>query len=306
MAFFRRHKGKGSYDLFSNYTHCLPGYGGMVMLFVMFLIGAVLASMISALLQLCFSPEFAVRYGTMITYPVQFIPALIYASLKSRMANVFDTGYALDSNHFGKLGGFGMALVAIAATLACAFVTEPVSLLLPAMPEWLEKMMDQMMDGPVWITLVSVSIFAPLFEEWLCRGLVLRGLLKNTNPTAAISVSAAFFAVLHMNPWQAIPAFILGLLFGYVYYRTGSLRLTMLMHCANNSLAVIVSRIPSFKDAETFMDVLSPWAYACVFIASLAFLAGALITLKNIQVPTPAEGKPDMGNCEEIPPVDVL
>ena len=150
------------------------------------------------------------------------------------------------------------------------------------MPEVLKNALEQLTEGPLWVSLLSVSVFAPLFEEWLCRGLVLRGLLQKMNPASAIGVSAAFFAILHMNPWQAIPAFILGLLFGYVYYKTGSLKLTMLMHCVNNTMAVVASRIPSLSDAETFMDVMSPWAYICIYIACILFLASALVTIRGI------------------------
>ena len=46
MGFFRRHAGRGSYDLFTNHSHYVPGYSGMVMLFVMFLIGTLIGSMI--------------------------------------------------------------------------------------------------------------------------------------------------------------------------------------------------------------------------------------------------------------------
>ena len=82
-----------------------------------------------------------------------------------------------------------------------------------------------------------------------------------TKPIWAIFWSAVFFAFIHLNPWQAVPAFVLGCLFGYVYYKTGSLKLTMLMHCVNNTLATLLSRIPGMGEAESFMDVLSPWAY---------------------------------------------
>lgn len=156
-------------------------------------------------------------------------------------------------------------------------------MLLPDMPSWLEETMKKMLENtPVWVTLISVSVFAPLFEEWLCRGIVLRGLLKTMRPFSAIAVSAAFFAILHMNPWQAIPAFLLGILFGYAYYKTGSLKLTMLMHCVNNTSAVILSRIPEFKDAETFMDILSPWAYWSIFAASLLIVACSIVILNSI------------------------
>jgi hypothetical protein len=103
------------------------------------------------------------------------------------------------------------------------------------------------------------------------------------NPFGAILISAAFFAVLHMNPWQAIPAFVLGVLFGYVYYKTGSLKLTMLMHCVNNTMAVVLSRIPSLSEAETLMEVMSPWAYAGVYAACVVFVAAALVVLKGIR-----------------------
>lgn len=298
--FFKRYQGRASYELFSNYSHYLPGFGGMFGLLGLFLIGALLGNLLTEMLTLV-SAEFATEYGMLIAYPVMFIPAMLFASAKSRMNDVFEKGYALDSSHFGKLGGFRIAVIATIATIAAAFVSDSFNSLLPPVPEWFEAAMKQIMEGPVWITLISVSVFAPLFEEWLCRGLVLRGLLQKTNPATAIVVSSVFFAVLHMNPWQALPAFMLGLLFGYVYYRTGSLKLTMLMHCVNNTLATIFSKIPSFAEAESFKDVMSPWAYVCILIACIAFTASAIVVLHNIPI-TAEEGR---SNCDEIPPITI-
>lgn len=298
MGFFKGHKGRGSYDLFSTYSHYVPGYSGLMMLFAMFLLGAFLGNLVVMALTPV-STDFATTYGPMLSYPVMFIPAMLYASAKSRMNDIFDTGYALDSGHFGRLGGSGMAAAVSVATIATAFMADSLNCIMPPVPEWFEAAMERIMDGPVWITLISVSVFAPLFEEWLCRGLVLRGLLQKTRPATAVIVSSVFFAVLHMNPWQALPAFLLGLLFGYVYYRTGSLKLTMLMHCVNNTAAVVFSRIPSLADAEGFHEVMSPWAYACVFIACIAFTASTLIVLRNI----PFAKEDARSNCDEIPPM---
>ena len=292
MGFFRRHQGRGSYDLFSNYAHYLPDVGGMCLLFVMFLIGALLGNIIVLGLGLV-SAEFAAIYGVVISYPVMFIPPLLYASAQSRRNEYFDLGYALDSNNFGRMGGWKLGLIVSIATIAAAFMTDSLTKIMPEAPQWFEDTMSSIMDAPTWLTILSVSIFAPLFEEWLCRGLVLRGLLQKKSPVVAISL---FFAILHMNPWQAVPAFILGLLFGYVYYRTGSLKLTMLMHCVNNTFAVIFSKIPQFEDAESFLDVMSPWAYACIFIACAAFTWGALVTLKAI----PFNKEDARCNCDEV------
>lgn len=292
--FFRRHQGRGSYDLFSGYNYYLPDTGGMFLLFLLFIIGAVLGNII--VLGLGFvSAEFAAVYGTVISYPVMFIPPLLYASSQSRSNEYFEKGYALDSNNFGRLGGLKMGLIVSVATIAMAFMTDSLTKVMPEAPQWFEDAMNALMDAPVWITLISVSVFAPLFEEWLCRGLVLRGLLQKMKPGTAICVSALFFAILHMNPWQAVPAFILGCLFGYVYYRTGSLKLTMLMHFVNNTFAVIFSKIPKFADADSFLDVMRPWAYICIFIACAAFVWGAAVTLRSI----PFSREDARCNCDE-------
>ena len=269
--FFRRHQGRGSYDLFSSYSHYLPGIKGMFMLLLLFLVGALLGELILLGLKTFLGESFARSYGMVVSYPVMFIPAMLYSSVQSRINEYCTPEVKLDSNQAGHSGWARLIFVCIFSTIAAAYVIEPVVSLLPQMPQQLEEAMKAMLeDCPMWVTLLSVSIFAPLFEEWLCRGIVLRGLLNsNVSPAKAIIISSVFFAILHMNPWQAVPAFLLGLLFGYVYYKTGSLKLTMLMHCANNTMAALLSKAPAFKDAETFMDVLSPWAYWCIYAACL-------------------------------------
>ncbi|MBQ7811051.1 MAG: CPBP family intramembrane metalloprotease [Bacteroidales bacterium] len=285
--------------LFKNYSHYLPGIGGMFALFGMFLIGAVLGNIVVLILQLFLPADIVTELSTVVSYPVMFIPPMLFACSRSRNESIFGSGLALDNDHFGRLGGVRISLMVSVATIATAFVAEPISALLPEAPEWFEQIMESMTGGNLILNFIAVSVFAPIFEEWLCRGVVLRGLLTKMRPGWAIIVSALFFAVLHMNPWQALPAFLLGLLFGYVYYRTGSLKLTMLMHFTNNTMALIFSRIPSFAEADTFADLMSPWAYAGIIAACVLFLAGAIVTLRSI--PMSREGAPC--NCDEVPPI---
>ena len=155
--------------------------------------------------------------------------------------------------------------------------------------------MKMLLDGPVWIVLISVSVFAPFFEEWLCRGIILRGLLTKVKPAWAIVISAAVFGLIHGNLWQAIPAFIIGLVLGYVYYKTGSLKLTMLMHCVNNTLAVISSKIPGLEDVDFFAQIMSPWAYVLVILAFAVVLASGLVIMRSIPL---KEG--NLGGCDAI------
>ena len=295
MGFFRRYQGRGSYDLLSNYNHFMPGFIDLIWVILLFIVGAFLGSMLLSAFILSGYADLATKYGMLIAYPLMFVPPMLYASAKSRREDGFTDGYALDNNNFGKHRGYTMAFAAIVMSIATAFVIEPASMLLPEMPEEMVKMMENMLNGPTWVTIISVCIFAPFFEEWLCRGIVLRGMLKHVKPVWAIIISALFFALIHMNFWQAVPAFMMGLVFGYVYYKTGSLKLTMLMHLANNAMAFTVSQIPALKEAEYFTDVLSPWAYGGVYAAAVIALVSGIILLKGIPH---KEG--DLGGCRQI------
>ncbi len=295
MGFFKRHTGRASYDLLSNYNHFLPGFMDLIWICLFMIIGSILGTILLSAFFLLGYTEAAMKYGMIIAYPLMFIPVLLFASIRSRRNDGFEVGYKIDNNNFGTHKGFTMAFVATALSIATALIIEPVSMLLPEMPESMEAKMKFIMEGPAWITFISVSIFAPFFEELLCRGIVMRGMMKKVGPMWAIVISAAFFALIHMNIWQAIPAFLMGLVFGYVYYKTGSLKLTMLMHFANNTMAFVVSVIPSLKDAEYFSDILSPWAYGGVYGMAVITLVFGFILLKGIP-----QKEGNLGGCEKI------
>lgn len=268
----------------TGYTHYLPDIKGTLMLLTIFLAGALLGNLLNIGLTCLLGQDFVNSYGMLVSYPAMFVPVMLYASTQDRRNEHLQKGVPLDRQGFGHKTAAILVLTCIFSTIASAYLTEPLTALLPPMPAWLEEVMEKMLnDAPLWVSLISASVFAPLFEEWLCRGLVLRGLLNTMSPLGAICTSSVFFAVLHMNPWQAIPAFCLGMLFGYVYYRTGSLKLTILMHCANNTMAVVLSKIPRFQDAETFMDILSPWAYWSIYAACIMIVLSSLIIFKNTQ-----------------------
>ena len=291
MGFFSHRKVK-NYAFLNRYDFYLPGWGGVFALAGLLILGVLIGSGVLILLGLVMSKEAVDTYGLLITYPIQFIPPMIFCSLKSRSNAVFDRGVALNSAHFGRTGGWVLALAVILATFSAAYMSDAITQWLPDMPAYLEDLLKGMTGGPLWVSLLSVSVMAPFFEEWLCRGEIMRGLLQRVKPAWAIVISATFFAIIHMNPWQAIPAFLLGCLFGYVYYKTGSLLLTMLMHCANNTFSVIITRMDAFKDADTWLDVLSPMEYFAGFVAAGLVIAGLVVLLKRIPLARP-EGNLD-------------
>ncbi|MGH2404412.1 MAG: lysostaphin resistance A-like protein [bacterium] len=84
-------------------------------------------------------------------------------------------------------------------------------------------------------------IVAPLTEELLFRGLILRGLLRHYTARTAIIASAVLFGVFHLNPWQFLGATVLGVLFAWMFVRTGSLHLCIFGHAFANGVPLIVS-----------------------------------------------------------------
>jgi membrane protease YdiL (CAAX protease family) len=87
-------------------------------------------------------------------------------------------------------------------------------------------------------TIFLANIVAPLTEELLFRGIILRGFLQNYSAHRSIFLSAALFALFHLNPWQAIGAFILGGVFGWWYVHTRSLLPCLFGHAAFNAIPV--------------------------------------------------------------------
>ena len=80
-----------------------------------------------------------------------------------------------------------------------------------------------------------VLILAPVFEEFLFRGVLLRGILfKGFSPAYAVIFSAALFALVHLNMLQGIHAFLLGVLLGGIYLKTGNFTIVVLGHMVSN------------------------------------------------------------------------
>lgn len=96
-----------------------------------------------------------------------------------------------------------------------------------------------MQDSMFWKILVMV-IMAPLMEELVFRKALI-GRLHVYGQRTAVLLSAAAFGLFHGNVPQIVYAFLLGLVLGYVYVRTGKIQLTILLHMIINFLGSIVA-----------------------------------------------------------------
>lgn len=124
---------------------------------------------------------------------------------------------------------------------------------MPELPNLVEQEFDMILTNR-W-GYVTIGLLAPLAEEIVFRGAVLRSLLDKQRPWVAIAISALLFAVAHLNPAQMPHAFMVGLLLGWMYYRTGSILPGMAYHWANNSAAYVIYNVypdPDIKLVEIF------------------------------------------------------
>ena len=83
------------------------------------------------------------------------------------------------------------------------------------------------------LMILTTVVLAPVFEELTFRYLALNKLRKYGDKTA-ILVTAVLFGLFHMNFEQAIYAFAIGLVFGYVVCKTGRVIYTILLHAMVN------------------------------------------------------------------------
>ena len=138
MGFFKKGKHQ-NYDVFSGFSWHVPGIGGMFGLLVWLLVGALIGNAVAAIFLIAMGlDESATIYAEIIAYPIMFLPAMIASKHISNRNMMFDTGFALDSENFAPKNGWYLAIICMVMTLCASFCTEPVSNLLPPMPEWLE------------------------------------------------------------------------------------------------------------------------------------------------------------------------
>ena len=103
-----------------------------------------------------------------------------------------------------------------------------------------ESAMEYFESLPIVILLIETCIIAPICEEVLYRGILLKGLINKYNSKRAIVYSSLIFGIAHLNIPQGINAFLLGLILGTVFYYTRSIYLCMIMHFVNNLLVNFV------------------------------------------------------------------
>ncbi|MCB2357319.1 CPBP family intramembrane glutamic endopeptidase [Clostridium estertheticum] len=135
------------------------------------------------------------------------------------------------------------------------------------MPNFIIHAFEKLFISPI-IMILSSAVIAPIYEEVIFRGILLKGMANKINSNLALIISALIFALLHMNIPQGINAFLLGLIIGAIYLSSNSIYLCIFAHFINNSVAIIISGALQLLSGK----------YS-IIIGSIEFLVGITILI---------------------------
>lgn len=134
------------------------------------------------------------------------------------------------------IGIIEAVVTAIILFFVINFVVSPgLSILFPSSAANYSTNVDNMMMTPA-ITFFQVAVVAPLFEELIFRGLIMKRALRKWSAPVAVGMTAFLFGVLHMSIVQGLSAAAAGIVLCTFYGRRRCVGLNILAHSLYNSM----------------------------------------------------------------------
>ena len=126
------------------------------------------------------------------------------------------------------------------------------------------------------VAIIVIAILPAIGEELVFRGLIQNEIYRGTkNMHVAIWVAAILFSAIHLQFFGFVPRLLLGALFGYLYYWSGSLTLAIVAHFVNNGASVIAMYL--YQQGAFEYDIESTEAVPASLVIISALLTGGLL-----------------------------
>ncbi|MCI0681095.1 MAG: CPBP family glutamic-type intramembrane protease [Gemmataceae bacterium] len=141
---------------------------------------------------------------------------------------------------------------------------------------------DSLSSGDVLPYFVAFALLPAVCEELVFRGFLLTGLQKRFRPRTAIFLCSFLFALFHMNVFQFLPAFFLGVVLGLLTVRGRSVLPAMFFHLLYNGALLLSVPIKRYLEPAPLLT----WApYVCgVFLAAALALLWWLYRKPYVEV----------------------
>lgn len=217
---------------YKNYSFVL-GLGMILFTALQFVTNILVVSLVSPMMSSMFNPVQLQLIEMAVTSIVSmYLTAKVFQLYTDKENCVFcDRGDAGEKSKKTKL------------ILIGCFVFAVVQVFLPHLLELIgvnytmETIFDMNLEGSLLtkvLLFIALAITPAIFEELLYRKAII-DFSKGFGKGFAIVCSALLFGIIHMNFAQGILAFAVGLLMGYIYLKSGDIRITMLLHLLNNA-----------------------------------------------------------------------
>lgn len=103
------------------------------------------------------------------------------------------------------------------------------------------ELWDKAHGGWIVVLVVVVALGAPIIEELVYRGLILQALQSRLNDWLALIISAAWFALIHLQPVELPGLFAFALVLGICFQRTGRLGMSVMAHIGFNAAGLLLA-----------------------------------------------------------------
>ncbi len=111
-----------------------------------------------------------------------------------------------------------------------------------------EEMAKMAQYNNIFLTIIDVSLITPIIEEYIFRKLIQTKLTSLFSIKISLFLQALIFGIAHFNLYQLFPTIILGLIFGFFYYKFESLYVPITLHMFSNFAPYIWRIVPEKYD----------------------------------------------------------
>ena len=233
-----------------------PTWSDMLALLGVFVAATVLCNMLGVLLVR--TGSVSEGFSAFVCYGVQFAVTILYALWVRRHRTARGT----------KLLRFGVRRVDPAVVLWGLVMTIATSLVVEPLVDWMPEGMLELLNRQMG-----------LGEEILFRGIVQDSLTEKLGPLRGILIGACVFGIVHIIPQQVINAFFVGIVLGFIYYRSGSLVPVILIHMINNAISYFSWVLSGERIVSTRQMIGNDTVYYIVYALACAVFVVALITI---------------------------
>ena len=147
----------------------------------------------------------------------------------------------------------------------------------------MKKFLDVGNAGGLVTNILMIAALAAVGEELLFRSVIQPFMIRICRSAfVGILVTSVLFSAMHFEFYGFIPRIILGIMLGYMFYITGSIWSSMLMHFVNNATIVVLYYLNFNKIAEIDVEGFGSSENIFVIIGSVAVTAAIFVIVRRL------------------------